>query len=100
LTNKEAIEIVEDIGFYVPLLDFQKEAIKIVIHDAKNWNEMINNIPHCTDYKPHSCEEIGEGLHKIIAEIDGGHGGYGDLLRADGALRELEELKRKISDNT
>jgi hypothetical protein len=27
--------------------------------------------------------------------------GYADLLRADGALRELEELKRKIkNDNT
>jgi hypothetical protein len=25
---------------------------------------------------------------------------YNDLLRADGALRELEELKRKIHDNT
>lgn len=75
MTHQEAIEIVEDIGFYVPLLDSQKEAIKIVIHDTKNWNEMINNIPHYTDYKPHSCKEIGESLHKI-AEIDGGHGGY------------------------
>lgn len=25
--------------------------------------------------------------------------GYVDLLRADGALRELEELKRKIKDD-
>lgn len=91
MTNQEAIEIVEDIvediGFCVPLIQNQEEAIKIVIHDAKNLNEMINNIPHWTIDKSYNCEEVGEALHKV-AESIGGHGGF--LVSAEDIHKALE----------
>ena len=46
LTNKEAIEIVEDIGFYVPLFDSQKEALDklIKIAEATRWIELTGDL--------------------------------------------------------
>lgn len=41
MTIKEAIEIIEDIEFYVPLLDSQKEALNKLIQTAKEYEALI-----------------------------------------------------------
>ena len=47
MTNQEAIEIVEDIGFYVPLLDSQKEALEKLIQTAKEYDILMGIIGIC-----------------------------------------------------
>lgn len=73
MINQEAIEILNVLcleptflsKFHQRLTQDEYEAVKQLIHTAKNWDEMVNNIPHYwTIDKSYNCEE----LHKI-AEI-------------------------------
>ena len=54
MTNKEAIDIVENIGFYVPLLDFQKEALDklIKIAEATRWVKLTGDLSTLFDLDP------------------------------------------------
>ena len=54
MTNKEAIDIVENIGFYVPLLDFQKEALDklIKIAEATRWVKLMGDLSMLFDLDP------------------------------------------------
>lgn len=54
MTNQEAIEIVEDIGFYVPLLDSQKEALEKLINTAKTirWVKLMGDLSILFDLDP------------------------------------------------
>ena len=54
MTVKEAIEIVEDIGFYVPLLDSQKEALEKLIQTAEaiRWITVIGDLSMLFDLDP------------------------------------------------
>jgi hypothetical protein len=54
LTIKEAIEIVEDIGFYVPLLDSQKEALEKLISNAEatRWVKLTGDLSMLFDLDP------------------------------------------------
>lgn len=47
MTNQEAIDIVEDIEFYVPLLDSQKEALNKLIQTAKDFDVLTGIIGVC-----------------------------------------------------
>ena len=54
MTNNEAIKIVENIGFYVPLLDFQKEALDklIKIAEATRWVKLTGDLSTLFDLDP------------------------------------------------
>ena len=54
MTNNEAIKIVENIGFYVPLLDFQKEALDklIKIAEATRWVKLTGDLSILFDLDP------------------------------------------------
>lgn len=49
MTNQEAIEIVEDIGFYVPLLDSQKESLEKLIQTTKDYDVLTRIIGICRE---------------------------------------------------
>jgi hypothetical protein len=97
MTIKEAIDIVEDIGFYVPLLDSQKEALNKLIQTAKDYDELIMTIPIWRCNPSYSCKEIGEALHKV-AESVGGHGGY--IVSAEDIHTALERDNEKRRRNS
>lgn len=92
MTNQEAIKIVEDMiesmnGIDV-LYAYEQDALNQLINTAKNWDEMVSDIPHWTIDKSYNCEEIGEALHKV-AELIGGHGGY--MISAEDMRTALEK---------
>lgn len=85
MTNQEAIEIVEDIGFYVPLLDSQKEALEKLINTAKTirWVKLMGDLSMLFDLDPNrykvnkedwitvkgvSLEDFLDDLYEVIKD--------------------------------
>ena len=88
MTNKEAIEIVEDIGFYVSLLDSQREALDRLVQIARDYDALMNMT--CVKISKEDEEKIIDKLNEI--------GNIGYMVSAEDMHKALERENDRGTD--